>query len=205
MDLFLKDIQVAIFRKWVYYQLSTHKDIKVEFYDERTYKIYYRDKVSRFVVWPIGIIEEAIYQGDDLLFYLHYQFHDFYFARDLFDKMMYKLLEDSPEVKNILLCCSGGMTTGYFALQLNDYCAMNHLPYHIDATAQYQLLNVCQDYDLILLAPQLRYQSIDIQTKASCDILNIEPRVFASYDCQAMMQVIENYFQSEVKDCERKG
>ena len=31
------------------------------------------------------------------------------------------------------------MTTGYFAEKLNKYCQLNHLPYHVDATAVYQL------------------------------------------------------------------
>ena len=53
--------------------------------------------------------------------------------------MMDKLMEDDQQSYHILLCCSGGMTTGYFAQKLNKYCQLNHLPYHIDATAIYEL------------------------------------------------------------------
>ena len=65
---------------------------------QRTYKIYYKNRVARFVVWPIGIVEEAIMEGEELLFYLHYQFYNFHYATNLFHRMMEKLLEDESQI-----------------------------------------------------------------------------------------------------------
>ena len=158
METFYKQEDLEVFRKWVYYQVTSDPRLKLEKYDSRTYKIYYKNRVARFVVWPIGIVEEAIMEGEELLFYLHYQFYNFHYATNLFHRMMEKLLEDEKPNYHILLCCSGGMTTGYFAEKLNKYCQLNHLPYHVDATAVYQLENVYQKYDLILIAPQLSYR-----------------------------------------------
>ena len=144
---------------------------------------------------PIGIVEEAIFQGNDLLFYLHYQFYNFYFAKDLFQRMLNKLLETPQEMKKILLCCSGGMTTGYFAQRLNQCCRLNHLPYIFNASPEYHLLEVYKNYDLILLAPQLRYMIGEIMLKVKpVDVFNIDAKTFATYNCQELLKVVEGYF-----------
>ena len=200
METFYKQEDLEVFRKWVYYQVASDPRLKLEKYDSRTYKIYYKNRVARFVVWPIGIVEEAIMEGEELLFYLHYQFYNFHYATNLFHHMMEKLLEDEKPNYHILLCCSGGMTTGYFAEKLNKYCQLNHLPYHIDATAVYQLENVYQKYDLILIAPQLRYKQHELSQKLKPVLVdNIDASIFATYDCQAMIEHIEKIIKDENK------
>lgn len=205
MEAFYKQEDLEVFRKWVYYQVENDPRLTLEKYDERTYKIYYQKRVARFVIWPIGIVEEAIMEGEELLFYLHYQFHNFHYATNLFHRMMEKLLEDEKTNYHILLCCSGGMTTGYFAQKLNKYCQLNHLPYQIDAQAVHQLENVYQNYDFIFIAPQLRYKQRELsQTLKPVPVYNIEASVFATYDCQAMIEVIEKAIKDGGYD-ERKG
>ena len=51
------------------------------------------------MIWPIGIVEEAIKEDEKLLFYLHYQFSNFHFAKDLFYRMIDKLTEDNQVKK----------------------------------------------------------------------------------------------------------
>ena len=198
METFYKQEDLEVFRKWVYYQVVSDPRLTLEKYDSRTYKIFYKNKVARFVIWPIGIVEEAITQGDELLFYLHYQFYNFYYATNLFQKMMDKLTEEEQQSYHILLCCSGGMTTGYFAEKLNKYCQLNHLPYHVDATAIYDLENIYQHYDLIFIAPQLRYKQQDLSKQLSpVHVQNVAPSIFATYDCQAMIEEIEKNLKDE--------
>ena len=185
METFYKQEDLEVFRKWVYYQVTSDPRLKLEKYDSRTYKIYYKNRVARFVVWPIGIVEEAIMEGEELLFYLHYQFYNFHYATNLFHRMMEKLLEDEKPNYHILLCCSGGMTTGYFAEKLNKYC---------------QLENVYQKYDLILIAPQLRYKQHELSQKLKPVLVdNIDASIFATYDCQAMIEHIEKIIKDENK------
>ena len=50
MDDFFKEENLLILKKWVYFQVKNHPDLKIEEYDSRTYKIYYQDKVARFVI-----------------------------------------------------------------------------------------------------------------------------------------------------------
>lgn len=193
MDKFYRNENIEVFRKWVYYQIMTDPRLTLEKYDERTYKIYYKNKEARFVVWPMGIIEESIIEGDQLLFYLHFQFYSFPYAKDLFERFISKLTEDKVEEKTkVLLCCTGGMTTGYFAEKMNEYCEMHHLPYNTQATAAYHLNDVYQGYDMILVAPQLRYQVMSLsQQFHPIKVVAIDPMTFATYDCQSLIHLIK--------------
>ena len=200
MDKFYRIENIEVFRKWVYFQVQNDPRLIIEKYDKRTFKIFYHNKVARFVVWPIGIIEEAISEGEELLFYLHYQFYNFHYATDLFYRMIDKLTEETVSKKHILLCCSGGMTTGYFAEKMNQYCELNKLPYDIQATAVYNLESIYQKYDLILIAPQLRYKEAQLSQKLKpIKVQSIEPSVLATYHCHGLLEQIEKYCKSEVK------
>ncbi|MEE0965614.1 MAG: hypothetical protein U0L85_01020 [Bacilli bacterium] len=195
MDEFYHKENIEIFRKWVYYQIISHEELKIEFYDERTYKINYKDKVARFVVWPNGIIEEAIVENDEVIFYLHYEFYNFSYATDLFYRLINKLLEENKvKKKKILLCCSGGMTTGYFATRANQFCKLNQLPYIIDANSINKAMNIYQEYEMILLAPQVHYQEKMLRDKLKgCMIIIIEATTFATYDCAKLIKLIQSY------------
>lgn len=197
MDPFYRSENIEIFRKWVYFQVLNDSRLTLEEYDPRTYKIFYKDRVARFVVWPIGIVEEAVTQGEELLFYLHYQFYNFHFATDLFYRMIQKLTEVTEEKKSILLCCTGGMTTGYFAEKMNKYCQLNKLPYVIKAAPAYHLHNIYKDYDLILIAPQLRYKVVSLSQDLKPAVVQcIAPTTFATYDCDALLDQIESFYEN---------
>lgn len=197
MDVFYRGENIEVLKKWVYFQIKDDTRLTLEVCDSQTYKIFYKNKIATFVAWPMGIVEESIMEGDKLLFYLHYQFYNFRFAKDLFDRMMAKLTEETDtRVKNILLCCTGGMTTGFFAEKMNAYCELNQLPYHINASAIYNLDNVYQDYRLIFIAPQLRYKVVELSQKYKPTVVqSIEPITFATYDCQALLTQIEEFYK----------
>ncbi|MEG0685516.1 MAG: hypothetical protein RR428_10690, partial [Coprobacillus sp.] len=105
MDNFYRTENIEVFRKWVYFQVVNDPRLTIEQYDERTFKIFYKNKVARFVIWPIGVIEEAVNEDNELLFYLHYQFYNFHFSKDLFYRMIHKLTEEITQDEiQILLC-----------------------------------------------------------------------------------------------------
>lgn len=199
MDEFYNSMNIEIFRKWVYFQVQNDPSLTLEQYDERTFKIYYHHRVARFVIWPIGIIEEAIHEGEQLVFYLHYQFQNFHFATDLFYRMLTKLKEEStPETHHILLCCTGGMTTGYFAEKMNKFCELNQIPIQMNATSFYHLESIYQDYEMVLIAPQLRYKMMELKQKLKPTIVeSVDPIIFATYDCQGLMKQIRVSYEEK--------
>lgn len=194
MDIFYRTENIEVFKKWVYFQVKNDPRLTLEIKDNQTYLIQYQNKQASLVVWPIGVIEETIEDHHQIVFYLHYQFHNFHFATDMFLRMIHKLTEDvENKYERILLCCTGGMTTGFFAEKMNKYCKLNHLSYQISAAALYHLDKIYQDYDLILIAPQLRYKVVELSQKYKPTIVeSIDPMIFATYDCQLLLEQIEN-------------
>ncbi len=189
MDEFYRKENIYIFKRWVYYQVKEDCDLKIEICDERTYKIYYQDKIAKFIIWPMGIVEECVFDEENLLFYLHYQFYNYYYATDLFYRMIKKLKEvKRKSICHVLLCCTSGMTTGFFADKLNQYCQSNRIPVQVEATSFHSLDKVYGKYDFIFLAPQLRFQLMKLKEKIDKKIECMDPVVFATYDCQEFIK-----------------
>lgn len=193
MDDFLKDIHRVVFKKWIGYQLQ-EAQLTYKMTDPNTYHIYNNDKIGKLVIWDIGVIEESIYEKETLLFYLHYELNHLHLAVDYFYRMIDQMKTASIKHNiQVLLCCSGGMTTGFFAEKLNNYCKLNHIHVEVDATAVYHLPDVYQDYDMVLVAPQLRYQVIELSQRYKPIVIqSIDPVIFATYDCPALLNQVEN-------------
>lgn len=194
MDNFFKGDNVEFFKKWAYNQIQSNKDFDLVKKNDNSYEIFYKNKIAKFIVWPNNIIEESIEENDDLIFYLHYEFYNFTYATDLFNRMIdILLLENRNKTRKILLCCSGGMTTGYFATRANQFCKLNQLPYEIDANSIERSLNIYQNYDIILLAPQVHYRARELRDiLPDIKIILIDPSTFASYDCAKLVKLIED-------------
>lgn len=197
MDNFYKTDNVELFKIWVYNRLKEYTQLKIKIIDDNTYEIINDNKIGRFVVWPKEIIEESIEMDGEMIFYLHYEFHNFVYAVDLFERMIEVLLKENKVVrKKILLCCSGGMTTGYFASRANQFCRLNQLPYEIDANSVDKIFNIYKEYQMILLAPQIHYRLREIkECYPDSKVVLIDPSTFASYDCAKLIKVVEENLQ----------
>ena len=105
----------------------------------------------------------------------------------------------------ILLCCSGGLTTSYFAMKMNEASKLMSLPYVTEASGYNNLYYVAQDYDVVLLAPQISY----LHAKA-CDILkdkivlNVPPEVFAKYDVKAIFTLVKESLEIKKNQSDQK-
>lgn len=197
MDNFYKTDNVELFKIWVYNRLKEYTEFNIKIIDNNTYEIINDNKIGRFVVWPKEIIEESIEMDGEIIFYLHYEFHNFVYAVDLFERMIEVLLKENKVVrKKILLCCSGGMTTGYFASRANQFCRLNQLPYEIDANSVDKIFNIYKEYQMILLAPQIHYRLREIKKcYPDSKVVLIDPSTFASYDCAKLIKVVEENLQ----------
>jgi len=197
MEIFYRKDNIEIFRRWVYYQIKNDTRLTLIQSDEQTYQIHYKNKVAKFIIWPMDIIEEIITEDEKVIFYLHFQFHSYHFAADFFRCMIIKLTEEEKETKKkILLCCTSGMTTNYLAEKVNSYCHLHQLPYVLSAVSIYGLEKVYRDYELVLVAPQLQYKMIELSLKYKPTVFqSIEPIIFATYDCQGVLKQINKFLK----------
>ncbi len=192
MDIFYRQEIIHVFKKWVYYQLKNDNRFYVEIKDENTYIIKYQNKIATYTIWPMGIIEESIEENNKITFYLHFKFRNFHFCTDMFKRMIDKLIEEKVKEIRILLCCTGGMTTGYFSEKMNQYCELNSLNIKVAASPLYHLDNVVNDFDYLFVAPQLRYKLPElIQKYKHVTVESIDPATFATYNCQDLLNYIK--------------
>lgn len=200
MDQFYKELNVNTFKKWVYYQVMKYPQIGFDEWDEQTYKLYCNGKIGTFEVWPNNIIEETIELDDKVLFYLHYQFIGFDFAVDLFNRMLEQLIKEEvlTEIK-VLICCTSGITSGFFAKRLNEFSELNHLNYHADFCNEIDVFRKKNSYDVVLFAPQVEHNLSKIRD-AFNDVLFdvVDAQVFATYDCAALSKQIDSMLESLV-------
>jgi cellobiose-specific phosphotransferase system component IIB len=154
--------------------------------------------IGNVILWNNGIIEEIITRKEDevLLFYLHYQITTIAQCQNLFDEFYLALLQQSQTSPiKILLCCSGGLTTSFFADKIKQVVALENLNIQVDAIAFHQLEKCYDRYDSIYLAPQIAYllpEALKI-TKDSVPIYDIIPSVYATYNCQKFLYSFMDY------------
>ena len=192
MDVFYRHENIGVFKRWVYFQLQDDQRLRFEMKDENTYIISYKNKTATYTIWPMGVIEETIEEQDNVIFYLHFKFRNFHFCTDMFKRMIDKLVEEEVKEIKILLCCTGGMTTGFFAQKMNQYCTLNSINVKVDASPLYHLDKVVMNYDYLLVAPQLRYKLPElIQKYKDVKVDSIDPATFATYNCQQLLEYIK--------------
>ena len=110
----------------------------------------------------------------------------------------------NAEQEKILLSCTGGLTTGFFADKLNETAKVLNLNFEFAAVPFNKIFNVGFDYSVILLAPQISFQLKNVQEILHDKlVLKIPPKIFASYDGGEMLKFVEenlNNFTKTVKE-----
>ncbi|MGF0145758.1 PTS sugar transporter subunit IIB, partial [Sharpea azabuensis] len=92
-------------------------------------------------------------------FYIHFQYNNNAHALALYQEFQDALIQTKKKhTLSVLLCCSGGLTTSYFAMLLNEGAQAISLDYHFDAMSFDHLYHKGNNYDVILLAPQISYK-----------------------------------------------
>lgn len=203
MDEFLREINAAIFWQYIRnYQYENNMQVTVT---NETIIIKTAYSYSEINAYDQQIFEFKVsntYSHEDE-FYLHFQMKNMKHALELFEEMLEIIgtLVNKPKTK-VLLCCSGGLTTGFFAMKLNESVKILQKDYLFEAVAFDQLSTVAKDYDVILLAPQISYQHATVQEQFPNKIvLKIPTRVFAKYDTSKMLNLIE---KTQIKEYRKK-
>ena len=195
MDQSSDNTLIQQFRQWVLTQTSSHYKLYINAKDENVIVIetsYCRGEVTFF---PMDIIQLSVLNlvTDRHEFYLHFQMHTLEHAMKLFREMLesVKELAVKPPVR-ILLSCTSGLTTGFFAQKLNESAQLLSLNYEFTAVSYGNLYHVASQYDIILLAPQISYiyetAKKILHNKKVCQI---PPKVFATYDVKAVFTDLE--------------
>lgn len=146
-------------------------------------------------------------KDNEIQYYLHFQIKDKEHAQQMYLEMIeaLKAMEDEQVVK-ILLCCSSGFTTSYFAQRLNEAAKQLSLDYEFDATSYFDLYSRAEGYDMILIAPQIGYMlkkfKKALPKKRVCQI---PTSLFASYNTGATFSFIQEQLKEHRQQSQEKN
>lgn len=190
---------VEQYRKWILHHNSDRYRISEN--SKGTIELQTENYLASVYFYPEEIIElriESIREGKTE-FFLHFQMTEMAHARTLFEELEKTLLTlDEAHPLKILLCCTSGLTTSYFAEELNK--AANAMSYNMNFRAK-PIRDVYEQgfgYDAVLLAPQVSYEREKLQkTLAGATVMNIPPKIFARYDCGNLIDLVRNELWEE--------
>ena len=158
----------------------------------------YHGKISFFEHNVIELMVEDIYTKETI-FYLHFEIKN---LRMLIENIrtFFKCLNQSDKQSekqsivfnmntqiNILLTCTTGLTTSYYAYLLEDYFQKNHLDITIDAVGYQELERIQNRYDYIFVAPQISYQYINLHERYGDKVFLIDSYDFATGNIDAIL------------------
>lgn len=195
MDEFLREIHTLIFKEWILIQEQKNYQIHLDDKNDNIIIIETDYSYSQITFNPLSIIELSVMNttNQEIEFYLHFQMKTMKHAIELFYEMIESIqqLVEKPKVR-ILLSCSGGLTTSYFASKLSEASELLFLNYEVKAIGYNELFNVGHDYDVIILAPQISYMHAKAQEIFKNQIvIKIPPHIFAKYDVAQTLHLIE--------------
>lgn len=126
-------------------------------------------------------------------FFLHFQAVDEQHSKDLYKEMATSLMGlKDVQTTRILLCCTAGMTTTFFAEKMNEVASVLELDYNFHAVSVSEVYANAKDYDLILVAPQVGYELPKLQARiTNKPVLMVPTAYFASYDANACIEFVK--------------
>ncbi len=88
----------------------------------------------------------------------------------------------------ILFVCAGGMSTGLIVKKMEKWGKENNLDLQVHATGIGGYERQWQEYDCILVGPQVRFIIPQMKEKVTIPVSQIEPLVYGMQDVDAMLK-----------------
>ncbi len=185
---------------WISQQ--NRENLGIEFYEETNsigLKITAPHAVAvvNIVFMEFTVVEYRIINDkDESVFYLHFELNELEHAKELFTEMKECLLKQTgSQVRQILLCCSCGLTTSYFMMKLNEVAEVLDSKMSFSAVPYEKLYEQAADKDVILIAPQIGYQLKNVQSILKDKIVMMVPvQIFSTYDGAGMINLLNETF-----------
>ena len=91
----------------------------------------------------------------------------------------------------IILCCSAGMSTSLFVQKAKTYAVEQGIEIEINAISVAELdTYLTDDVDVVVLAPQIRFQLDSVSSKTDKPIMVIEMRDYGMMNIQKVLPEI---------------
>ena len=94
----------------------------------------------------------------------------------------------------ILLVCAGGMSTGLLMKKMEAYWAQQGKELKITAVGLGEYEDVCKDYDIIMVGPQVGYRMAQIKADTGMPCDTIPSFDYAIGNCPNIMKLAEKLY-----------
>ena len=171
-------------------------------------KTEYAEAQVDVVFLEAAVVEYRIVNSkEENVFYLHFELNDPDHAKELFHEMRDCLDKQRiSETKQILLCCSCGLTTSFFTMKLNEAAETLGVDMKFSAVPYEQLYDEVKEKDAVLLAPQIGYRLKTVQQVLSDKIvIQIPVKIFSTYDGAGMITMLNALFEEKENGQTDKG
>lgn len=202
MDEFYQEVNAIFYLKWVIIQGKKY-NLQIEFEDERQDIVIIKNNYvkGKIIYYGNGIFEEELtdLQTNKKIFYLHFQLTHFNHAIELFKEMANCAIKVTNKSQiNVLLCCSGGLTTTLFASKMSELALLENFPYKISATGYTKLYEIADEYDVIILAPQVGYLLPQAKRRLNNKkVFTMPTRIFATNDFSGAFKLINDLIEKK--------
>lgn len=198
MDEFCLEVNSIFYLKWMVLQGSKY-NLKIFFKSPNIVVIKHHNVEGTVEYYGNGLFEQKIIShiSNEIVFYLHFKLNHLNHAIALFEDMIDCMLEvvNRPFVR-VLLCCSGGLTTTLFANRMEELAKLKKLFFQVEATGYSKLSVIGNDYDIILLAPQISYLLPRVKNiLPNKHILVIPTKIFAMNDYSGALEMVTNFLK----------
>lgn len=152
--------------------------------------------------YDIGITEMQVIntKTNEVVFYLHFELTEMNHAIELLDEMISCMkLQKFAKKYGILLCCSCGITTSYFAEKLNMAAEAMDLDYWFSAVPIDRLYQEAQKYDVILVSPQISFRYDETRSILSTKIvLKVPAQAYAAYSAHEVIDEVRSALENQI-------
>lgn len=196
MDEFLREIHISVLREWIWCRYQGSKQFSRQ---DDNIIIDTQFGIGHINFYEDNIIELNVIdkQTGEMCFFIHFQINGLHHAIGLL-KEMKECLEtmSAHHTTKVLLSCTSGLTTGYFAQKLQEGASLLNKDFEFEAVAYSELFSVADKYDLILLAPQVSYMQSKVQeVLKNKTVLALSSVLFGKYDVANTLAFIEEELQ----------
>lgn len=94
-------------------------------------------------------------------------------------------------MKNIVLLCSTGASTSVLCNNMKKAAKEMDYECTINAYSITKLEEVRDDADIILIGPQIRFQSPRVREQVECKVHDIDMRIYGMMDGKALMEIVK--------------
>lgn len=139
------------------------------------------------------IVELEVKTNDNKpVYYLHFQVHSLNTAKQYLSDMLEALNNyEKKQPYEILICCSNGATSSFFAEKLNKAESILDFGYHFTGCGYATLYQKADNFNMVVIAPQLAYRYKEILERLGDKVKKVPAKVFASYKVKNMLDFIE--------------